>query len=513
VPSVVLVWLFAWPLVAVVTTGLTLPRRDGSILGILTAPTTLSAAWFTLWQAVATTTLTLAIGLPAAWAASRTGVVGSRAFSALTTIPFVLPTVVVGIAFGSLLGPRSPFGVDLRGTATAIIAAHVFYNLTVVVRVVGTRWASVGTDSADAARTLGAGRATVFLRITLPALRSSIAAAGTLIFLLAFTAFGTVLILGELRVRTVEVEIWRLVQQRLDVGAASVLAMAQLAAVVGLLSWYTRIGRATPSADRRPPPTTPGVRRVATVILAITAAAITLPLAGLVADSFRGPSGPTLAWYRRLLVDPAPGFDLVDAAARSIGYATVATLVSLVVGGCAALVVTRGGRAGRRFDTLVMLPLGTSAVTIGLGFLLALHRPIDLRGSWMIVPLAHALVAIPFVVRTVAPVLGSILPEVREAAATLGASRTAMLRVVDWAVARRALLVGGGFAFALSLGEFGATSLVGRSSDPTLPILVFRSLGRPGSGGTAAAAAVTLMVVTAIGVLAVDRFRTGREDL
>jgi thiamine transport system permease protein len=160
-----------------------------------------------------------------------------------------------------------------------------------------------------------------------------------------------------------------------------------------------------------------------------------------------------------------------------------------------------------------MLPLGTSAVTIGLGFLLALDQPVDLRGSWLMVPIAHALVAIPFVVRSAAPTMASIGADTRAAAVTLGADRTTVLRRVDWPIARRSLLVGAGFAFALSLGEFGATTFVGRPADPTLPILVFRLLGRPGSGGSAAAAAVVLMVVTALAVLAVDRFRTGREAL
>lgn len=509
-PSVVLAWLFVWPLAAVVREGIT---RGGDVWAVLAAPATRSAAWFTLWQAAVTTVVTVLLGLPAAWAVSRTRVVGSRLFGALTIVPFVLPTVVVGIAFVSIFGSRSPFGVDLRGTATLVVIAHVFYNLTVVVRIVGTRWAAIGSDAADAARTLGASRFDVFWRVTLPALRSAIVAAASLIFLLAFTSFGTVLILGELRVRTIEVEIWRLVHHRLDLAGAATLAILQLVVVAVVLAWNARAGRGIPTSDRRRTPSTPAVRLAASGILAVATIGLLIPLVGLVVDSFRGSRGFTLTWYRRLLVDPAPGFDLLEATGRSLWYATLATLVALVIGGCASLVVTRGGRAGRRFDTFVMLPLGTSAVTIGLGFLLAMRWPIDLRSSWVIVPLAHALVATPFVVRSVAPALDAIHPELHEAAATLGAAPGRLLRVVDWAIARRALFVGGGFAFALSLGEFGATSFIGRPSEPTLPLLVFRALGRPGSGATAAAVATVLMVVTVIGVLAVDRFRTGREQV
>ena len=247
--------------------------------------------------------------------------------------------------------------------------------------------------------------------------------------------------------------------------------------------------------------------------MTLTAVALAIPLVGLVVRSFSGVNGPTFEWYRRMVVEPDPGLDLVAATGLSLRYAIVATVMAAIVGATAAVVATRAGRAGQRFDTLVMLPLGASAVTVGLGFLLALDRPIDLRGSWLIVPLAHALVATPFVVRAVAPTLASISEETRDAALTLGATRNRLLTTVDWPLARRSLFVGAGFAFALSLGEFGATVFVARPADPTLPILVFRALGRPGSGGTAAAAAVVLMVVTGVAVLAVDRFRTGKEAL
>jgi thiamine transport system permease protein len=501
-------------MIDVAVTGLTAPRRtDTTLWEAVTSPTVLSAAWFTVWQSVVTTVATVALGLPAAWAASRSGIVGSRLFLAATTVPFVLPTVVVGTAFADLLGPRGPLGIDLRGTATAVIVAHVFYNLAIVARIVGARWASIPPETLDAAATLGATRTRTFLEVTLPALRPAIVAASSLVFLLAFTSFGTVLILGELRVRTLEVEIWRQVTQRLDLGAAAVIALVQLAAVAALLTWYGRAGRVRTPAPGRSRPPSPRARRAAYAILTTTVVALAIPIAGLVTASLRGASGPTLEWYRRIIVDPAPGLDAVGALGRSLGTALVAMGIAIVVGGCAAVVAARGGAAGRRFDTLVMLPLGVSAVTIGLGFLLALDRPVDLRGTWAILPLAHSLVAIPFVVRSVAPALGAIPEDLRLAARTLGADRRAVLRTVDWPLTRRSVLVGAGFALALSLGEFGATAFVGRPTDPTLPILVFRLLGRPGSGGSAAAAAVLLMAVTALAVLIVERFRTGREAL
>ena len=161
------------------------------------------------------------------------------------------------------------------------------------------------------------------------------------------------------------------------------------------------------------------------------------------------------------------------------------------------------------FDLLLMLPLGTSAVTIGFGFLLALDRPIDLRGTAALVPLAHALVAIPFVVRATLPLLRSIKRELREAAAVLGASPSRVWREIDLPIVARALAVGAGFAAVVSLGEFGATSFVVRPASTTVPALIFRYLGRPGSSSfaTAMALAVVLAVMTAIIVLVIDRVR------
>ena len=129
-----------------------------------------------------------------------------------------------------------------------------------------------------------------------------------------------------------------------------------------------------------------------------------------------------------------------------------------------------------------MLPLGTSAVTVGFGFLITLDAPpLDLRTSVLLIPLAHALVALPFVVRAVAPVIRSIDPRLREAAAVLGAPPRRSWREVDGPIVARAALVGAGFAFAVSLGEFGATLFIARPDTPTLPIAIYRLLGLPGA--------------------------------
>ena len=124
-------------------------------------------------------------------------------------------------------------------------------------------------------------------------------------------------------------------------------------------------------------------------------------------------------------------------------------------------------------------------------------------------PIAHSVIALPFVVRLLVPAVRSIDPELREVASLLGASRTRVWTTVDLPLLRRQIAVAAGFAFAVSLGEFGATSFLVRAHDVTVPIAIYRALGRPGGDNLsqAMALAVILMVVIAAVVVVIDRLR------
>jgi thiamine transport system permease protein len=119
------------------------------------------------------------------------------------------------------------------------------------------------------------------------------------------------------------------------------------------------------------------------------------------------------------------------------------------------------------------------------------------------------------VVRTVLPVLRAIDPHLREAASTLGAAPGRVLRTVDGALVARAGGLALGFAFAASLGEFGATSFLVRPDRPTLPIVVYRLIGRPGTdaAGEAMAAAVLLGALCALAIAGFERLRPSGSEL
>ena len=237
-----------------------------------------------------------------------------------------------------------------------------------------------------------------------------------------------------------------------------------------------------------------------------TLTALSAPLAALVFRSAGTGAYAALFEDDRIVGNPSA------AIRNSLLFAVSAMAIASIVGLMASTVVTRRrGTLSRWFDTLLMLPLGTSAVTIGFGFIVALDWPIDLRASVWLVPVAHALVAIPFVVRSTVPTLRAVPEDLRDSASVLGASPSRVWLAVDLPIVARAAAVGAAFSFVVSLGEFGATSFVARPNTVTIPTMIFRLLGRPGemSFGMAMALAVLLAVLVSGVVLWIDRARIG----
>jgi thiamine transport system permease protein len=513
-PVVFLLLFYAWPFA-------TLLNRALDVEAFTTAlgrRRTWDVAWFTLWQAAASTALTLVAGFLPAYVIARYRFAGRRLLVGLLTSVFVLPTVVVGAALLAVLPDSLERGI------WAILAAHVIFNLAVVVRVVGVTWEHLPTDLEAAAATLGATPWQVVRTITLPLLRPAITAAGSIVFLFTFTSFGVIRILGTAGTATLEVEIWRRATQLGEIGDAAVLTIVQLVVLAVALGWATtsqrRHGRALamrPVAARRRPR---GARQRLLVhgTALATAAVVLTPLGALVLRSFRGTDGFSLAAWQNLgRAEVRPGIrlgvDPIDALVRSVQSAAWATMFAVVIGGLAALAIAATGRSGRWLDAGVMLPIGTSAVTIGFGMLITFDTaPFDWRASWWLVPVGHALVAVPFVVRTTLTVLRSVDTRLVEAAATLGAPPTRAWRAVVVPNLWRPLTVAAGLATAISLGEFGATSFLSRSGSETMPIAIERLLGRTGTllQAQGFALATILAAATIAAVLVVEL--AGRSD-
>jgi thiamine transport system permease protein len=519
---------FAWPVGSILRLGFV---SDGSLdLGGFSEVFSRQRTWRivaqTVAQSVTATVITVLVGVPGAHLLYRCRFPGRGLARVLVTVPFVLPTVVVGVAFRNLLvegGLLAGLGAD--GTFPAVVAALVFFNYAVVVRTVGSMWAHLDPRPEQAARTLGASPWQAFVSVTLPSLWPAIASASSLVFLFCATSFGTVLVLGGPGYGTVETEIWLQTTQFLDLRSAAVLSVVQLVVVVASLYLADRSRRrreatlrlrVEKSVDR---PLQLADAPVVAVTAIVAAGLLLTPLLSLVVGSLRVDDQWRLTHYRNLSSTGSEGLlevSVWEAALNSVRIAVDATWMAVLVGGLVCVVLTRHPRAaiGRRalavFDALFMLPLGVSAVTVGFGLLVALNLgPFDLRGSALLVPVAQAVVAVPLVVRTLLPVLRAVDSRLREAAAVLGAGPARVFWAVDLPVLGRSLGLSVGFALAVSLGEFGATSFLARPERPTLPVAIARLIGRPGteSLGMALAASTVLAIATTLVIAVAELVR------
>ncbi|WP_424184334.1 ABC transporter permease [Actinokineospora sp. G85] len=507
VPLGFLAVFFLWPVVAIVRLGVV----EGGLAAVWSEAGTWGLVGFTLGQAAAATAVAVLAGLPVAFLLARVRLPGAALVRAAVLVPFVLPAVVVGLAFRSLLPD---------GGVLAIVLANAFFNVAVVARTVGGLWAHLDRRAEDAARALGATRLRAFTSVTLPALTPAIGSAAAVVFLFCATSFGVVLLLGGARYRTLETEIYLRTVELLDLSGAAALSVLQFLAVVavlvvGAIARRRREGaqelRGRAEVARRPE----RGEWVAVALAYGVLAALAVPVVALVVRSFSG----GFAGYAALNTTGYRGSLQVtglEAAVNSLRAATDATLLALVLGVLASVALVLLGRSGLRpgfvegVDTALMLPLGVSAVTVGFGYLITLDAlPGDLRTSPVLVPLAQALVVTPLVVRTLLPVLRSVDDRLRQAAAALGAGPWRVWREVDIPLAGRSLVASAAFGYVVALGEFGATSFLARPDAATLPVVIGRLVARPGelNNQMAYAACTLLMLVTVVVAIAVERLR------
>lgn len=537
IPLGFLAVFFGYPVVAMILRGL-MPGAGGigsfewapidltAALEVLTRPRTVRIIGQTLLQASLGTVLSVVLGIPGAYVLYRIRFRGQRIIRAIVVLPFVLPTVVVGAAFRALLRDQGLLGfLGWDETLPAIVAALVFFNYAVVVRTVGAFWQRTDPRRGQAAAALGAGPWRVWWRVTCPMLAPAIWSAASLVFLFCATAFGVVITLGGIGVNTVETEIWVQTSQFLDLHAAAVLSIIQLVIVglsMGVFAWLRR--RATAPIRMVQAEAEPLRWRrdwlSAGVTTLVVALLVLLPLVTLVGSSLRTPDGFGWGNYRALATRGdfnALSVTVWQALGFSVRTAIIAGALALLLGGSVSLVATRRYRSrsyrllAETTDIAYMLPIGVSAVTLGFGLLITLVRP---GNSHLLLPIAQALVAVPLVIRSIAPTMRSIDARMLEAAAVLGAGPWRVLWRVEGPYLLRAMGVAAGFAVAVSLGEFGATSFLSRPDQPTLPVVIARLLSRPGemNYGMAMAAATVLAVLTSVIMVVAERLRTSESS-
>jgi len=501
IPLTFVAMLFYWPIAEITTLGL-----SGDWLATLGDPKTLEVIWFTLLQAGLSTVVTLLIAMPGAYLLYRKSFPGQPLVRALITVPFVLPSIVVAVGF-TVFRNAHDFWIELGLTFLSdpvywIIAAHVFVNYSIAVRTIGGVWATMDSEIEEAAELDGAGRLKTLLAISLPQLRPAIFSAAALVFLFSATSFGIVLVLGGGQVETIETAIYFSATQFLDLEAAAALVLVQTVITAAAFLIGSSLAKGTvgleqvfegapkPKVDLRDLPST-----LLTAVIVV--GLLLMPMLLVLVEAFKVRDGLGLQNFFNLSTRGARdllNISVLDAAGNSIRNMVVAAGIAFGLGTLISWLLVRTRQ--KVLDLVFLVPLGVSSVVLGFGFLVSFYADwFPLRSSWLIVPLAQALIALPMVIRLVFPALISIGKEPIEQASLDGASPFQIWRFIESGMIKGVLLTALGYAAIISVGEFGASSFLAYGSEGTIPTLLYRLIARPGEQNYGMAMAVSAILI------------------
>ena len=489
VPGAFFGLLFAWPLVTILGKGF----GQAWVHDLFDAHT-ISIIWFTIWQALASTVICLALGIPGAYLLYRKRFFGQRVIRALITIPFMLPTIVVATAF-------TVFQNRNTDAVTLIIIAHVFINYSLAVRTIGSHWSILDKSIDEAAALGGAGRLRIAWSISLPQLRGSIVSAGATIFMYCAASYGIILVLGGGNVHTLETDIANTAIGLLDLPRTAALALIQTAITITAFAISERANRRVTAFDdvsddaskeRVDARDWPAVAITSTIVMGL----LVVPMWDIFVHAFDNLSNFTALASKG--TRDVLNISVVDAMVNSARNLVISTSLALVVGTMIAwlLVHTKLGRFKSIIDVILLLPLGISTVVLGFGYLITFTpSSIPLREYWIVVPLIQSVLAVPLVTRIVYPSIASLGRVQIESAATEGATAWQIWRYVEAPQMRHTLATAAAFAGLVSIGEFGAASLLAFGDQATLPTVLYSLISRPGGSNYGMAMAVSVILI------------------
>ena len=519
IPLLFIAVLFYWPIAKITSIGF-----SGDWLVTLSEPKTLEVIWFTLWQAAISTLVTLLIAIPGAYLLYRKSFPGQSLVKALITVPFVLPSIVVAVGFTVFRNAHN-FWIDLGLSFLSdpvywIIGAHVFVNYSIAVRTIGGVWATMDSEIEEAAELDGAGRLKTLLAISLPQLRPAIFSAAALVFLFSVTSFGIVLVLGGGQVQTIETAIYFSATKFLDLESAAALVLIQTLITAAAFLVGSSLAKGTVGLEQvfegSPKPRVdlrdlPAAFLTAVIVLGL----LVMPMLLVVVEAFKVGDGFGFQNFNNLSTRGARdllNISVLDAAGNSLRNMVIAAVIAFGFGTLVSWLLVRTKQ--KVLDLVFLVPLGVSSVVLGFGFLVSFDADwFPLRSSWLIVPLAQALIALPMVIRLVYPALVSIGKEPIEQASLDGANSFQIWRFVESGMIKGVLLTALGYAAIVSVGEFGASSFLAYGSEGTIPTLLFRLIARPGEqnyGMAMAVSAILIVFVWAV-MLLLSRYSKARQ--
>jgi thiamine transport system permease protein len=490
IPLGALAVFFAFPVVTMLASF----ARPSDITSTLTNASLVRLWWFTAWQAALSTVLTVAVALPITWAVSRYSFRFSKTLIGLITVPFFMPAVVIATGVKAVL-PSAP--------VPAILWAHVVFNVAVIVRIVGPRWAMLDTTLEDTAADLGATSLRTFRFIVLPHIAPALKNAAAVVFLFCFSSFGVIAILGGIKRRTIEAEIFTQAVNLGDTRTAVSLSVIQAVVILIVFTLGTRQSRVTNTS--RTTDTTNDIattlriptqrqRRRIVAAVALPVLIVVAPLVAVILRSLRLDGHFTLDGYRWLFngTTEAVGINIASTLLTSTTFAITCAVLTTT----AALMIASAKNNTSLISALTAFPLMVSAVTLGLGLIVTFDQaPFEWRVERWLIPVIHCVIALPLAVRTLDPAVHAIPESLTQASASLGAGPWKTWRRIELPLLTPALVRSAGLSAAISLGEFGATSFLTRSNSTTVPIAISQLLGHPGAQLSQAAFALAALCV------------------
>lgn len=456
--------------------------------------------YITTLQATLSTILSLVVGVALAWALNRLRFPGRTIIIGLFASAIVTPGLVVAFGLISVWGRSGWLGsvighppdIPIFGLG-GVVAAHLILDGAFAARILLARLDAIPDLRLKTGQSLALDPWTRFAVIDWPAIRGTLPSLGAIIFLLAFTSFPIVLLLGGgPSVQTLEVAIYSAVRLVFDLGAAIQLALIQIGLCSLIIATSSALAPISSSLDSPPAPRWRDAglaRALQWVVLILAVLGFASPLLAVLADGLRG----LYPVFTRHEFWTALGTSLWIGAASAV----LALLLALVIASA------RASSASRALRTAIGAPayayLAVPAVALSLGAFLFV-RNIGLapeNAAPAVVVIANALLSLPFAMATLAPPLDAIARSRGKLMRSLDLSGARQFREVEWPlIARDAGLVLA-LSFCFSLGDLGVIALFGTQNFTTLPLLMVRALGAYRTNDAAAIAALMLVLTIA----------------
>lgn len=422
---------------------------------------------FTFKQAFFSALLSVLIGLPGAWIIKNRSFRLKKTVKNIFSISYVLPSILVVLGFvicygnNGLIAKITGIKPNILYSFKAVVLAHVFYNFPVALNIIGSYWQTLNSDIENAARSTGASKLKVFLQISLPRLAPSIASAFSLIFLLCFTSFAIVLVLGGgPDLTTTEVEIYRQARISMNISRSSALAILSLTISSLFLALQataeSKYVKESELSSQKP------FRKISFfsgLYIFVLCVFTILPIAGIIIKVFSSFSFNTLRMCSESLFNT-----IVIASFSSV----LGTLLALA---CAPYLVSDNHH--KIFDTISMLSLSVSSVIIGLSYF-NISGVLSFVPKIILIILCHSMICFPFSLKTISSGFRSLPQSYVEAGKSLGASNLTILFKVELSAIKEEIATSIVFCFAISCGELNASMLIGGAEVSTIPVQIYR---------------------------------------